>query len=47
MNRSDGVPGMLAGVVLGEIVRTPLAEVAGRTRPADTALLEMARVLAM
>jgi len=32
--------------VRGEILRTPLAEIAGRTRPADTALVELARVLA-
>jgi 6-phosphofructokinase 1 len=44
---ADGVTGMLVGEVRGEIVRTPLAEVAGRTRPADTALIELARVLAM
>jgi 6-phosphofructokinase 1 len=44
---ADGATGMLVGEVRGEIVRTPLAEVAGRTRPADTALIELARVLAM
>jgi 6-phosphofructokinase 1 len=33
--------------VRGEILRTPLAEVAGRTRPVDTRLIELARVLAM
>jgi len=42
-----GGRGMLVGSVRGEIVRTPLAEIAGRTRPADTMLLELARVLAM
>jgi 6-phosphofructokinase 1 len=38
---------VLVGVVRGDIVRTPLAEIAGRMRPADTALLDLARVLAM
>jgi len=44
---ADGITGVLVGEVRGEIVRTPLAEIAGRTRPADTALIELARVLAM
>ncbi len=44
---ADNGAGMLVGVVRGDIVRTPLAEVGGRTRLADTALLEMARILAM
>jgi 6-phosphofructokinase 1 len=43
---AEGVHGVLVGEVRGEIVRTPLAEVAGRTRPVDTRLLELARVLA-
>jgi 6-phosphofructokinase 1 len=43
---AEGGAGMLVGEVRGAIVRTPLAEVAGRTRPADTRLLELARVLA-
>jgi len=42
----DGVSGVLVGEVRGEIQRTPLAEIAGRMRPADTALIELARVLA-
>jgi 6-phosphofructokinase 1 len=40
------VSGVLVGEVRGEIVRTPLAEIAGRTRPADARLLELARTLA-
>jgi 6-phosphofructokinase 1 len=44
---ADGAAGMLVGNVRGDIVRTPLAGIAGRMRPADTALLELARVLAM
>jgi 6-phosphofructokinase 1 len=42
-----GRHGVLVGQVRNEIVATPLAEIAGRTRPADTALLEMARVMAI
>jgi 6-phosphofructokinase 1 len=44
---ADGAAGMLVGDVRGDIVRTPLAEIAGRMRPADTELIELARVLAM
>jgi len=44
---ADGASGVLVGEERGEILRTPLVEVAGRTRPADTALIELARVLAM
>jgi len=39
--------GMLVGAARNEIVTTPLAEIAGRTRPADAALLELARVMAI
>jgi 6-phosphofructokinase 1 len=38
--------GMLLGMRGTDIVATPLAEVAGNTRPIDLALLDMARVLA-
>ncbi len=38
--------GVLVGVAGGAIVRTPLAEVAGRTKPIDPSLFELARVLA-
>ena len=44
---AEGASGMLVGRVRGEIVRTPLPEIAGRTRLADTALLDLARVLAL
>jgi len=44
---ADGVSGVLVGEVRGEILRTPLADIAGLTRPADTALIELARILAM
>ncbi len=39
--------GVLVGMVKGEIVTTPLADITGRTRPADAKLLDLARVLAM
>ena len=38
--------GVLIGVAGGAIVRTPLVEVAGRTKPIDPSLFELARVLA-
>jgi 6-phosphofructokinase 1 len=44
---AEGGAGVLVGDVRGAILRTPLAEIAGRTRPADTTLLDLARVLAM
>jgi 6-phosphofructokinase 1 len=42
-----GESGVLVGTLCGEIASTPLAEVAGRTRPANAKLLELARVMAM
>jgi 6-phosphofructokinase 1 len=39
--------GVLTGMIRGEVAATPLAEVAGRTRPADAALLELARTMAL
>jgi 6-phosphofructokinase 1 len=39
--------GMLVGMVRSEMAVTPLAEVAGRTRPADSKLLELARIMAI
>jgi 6-phosphofructokinase 1 len=42
-----GGHGVLVGTLCSEIAATPLDEVAGRTRPADAALLELARVMAM
>ena len=41
-----GESGVLIGQVGGDIVATPLAEVAGRRKPIDLALLELARMLA-
>jgi len=42
-----GEHGVLVGSLCSEIAATPLAEVAGRTRPANAALLELARVMAI
>lgn len=42
-----GESGVLVGTLCSEIASTPLAEVAGRTRPANAQLLELARVMAM
>jgi 6-phosphofructokinase 1 len=39
--------GVLIGLHEGKAACTPLAEVAGRSRPADAGLLELARILAM
>jgi 6-phosphofructokinase 1 len=44
---ADGKHGVLVGIVKGDIVVTPLAEITGRTRPADAGLLELARVMAI
>jgi 6-phosphofructokinase 1 len=38
---------VLVGMLCGETAATPLSEVAGRTRPANAELLELARVMAM
>ena len=42
-----GTHGVLIGIARGEVIRTPLAEVAGRMRPADASLLELARTMAL
>jgi len=42
-----GESGVVVGTLCSEIASTPLAEVAGRTRPAHAELLELARVMAM
>jgi 6-phosphofructokinase 1 len=39
--------GVLVGMVCNAIRQAPLAEIAGRTRPADGALLELARTMAL
>jgi 6-phosphofructokinase 1 len=43
----NGRHGVLVGIIKGEGVVTPLAEITGRTRPADASLLELARVMAI
>lgn len=42
----EGQSGVLIGFQKSKVTRTPLAEVAGRTKPIDIELLELARVLA-
>lgn len=42
-----GRRGALVGMQCGEISETPLAEVAGRMRPANASLLDLARVMAL
>jgi 6-phosphofructokinase 1 len=44
---AQGRHGVLVGASCNEIIATPLAEIAGRTRPADAKLLELARVMAL
>jgi 6-phosphofructokinase 1 len=44
---ASGRHGVLAGIVKGDVLITPLAEITGRTRPADAGLLELARVMAI
>jgi 6-phosphofructokinase 1 len=44
---ASGKRGVLVGIVKGDTVATPLAEITGRTRPADASLLELARVMAI
>lgn len=41
-----GEPGVLVGLDRNEIAATPLADIAGKTKPIDRELLELARVLA-
>ncbi len=43
---AEGVSGVLIGEQRGDLTRTPLAEIAGRTKPISTNLIELARVLA-
>jgi 6-phosphofructokinase 1 len=44
---AEGRRGVLAGMIKGDVVVTPLEEITGRTRPADASLLELARVMAI
>jgi 6-phosphofructokinase 1 len=43
---SNGETGVLVGYQKNEVTRTPLADVVGRTKPVDTELVELARILA-
>lgn len=43
---SKGESGVLVGWQKNEVTRTPLAEIVGRTKPVDTELVELARILA-
>ena len=42
-----GTSGVLLGMADGRVAATPLAQIAGRMRPADAALLDLARTMAM
>jgi 6-phosphofructokinase 1 len=44
---AGGKHGVLVGIVRNDVVTTPITEIAGRTRPADATLLELARVMAI
>jgi 6-phosphofructokinase 1 len=44
---ASGKHGVLAGIIKGETVTTPLADITGKTRPANAELLELARVMAI
>ncbi|HEY6880803.1 MAG TPA: ATP-dependent 6-phosphofructokinase [Polyangiales bacterium] len=43
---NDGAFGVLVGYINGQVARTPLADIAGRTKPIKNDLLELARILA-
>ena len=43
---SEGETGVLIGWQKNEVTRTPLADIVGRTKPVDTELVELARILA-
>src|SRR5262249_60861618 len=43
---SNGETGVLVGYQKNETTRTPLADIVGRTKPIDTELVELARILA-
>jgi 6-phosphofructokinase 1 len=44
---ASGKHGVLVGIIKGDVVTTPLAEIAGKMRPADASLLELARTMAL
>ena len=47
LSQAGGKTDVLVGIVKGEIVTTALAEIAGKMRPADARLLELARTMAL
>src|SRR5262245_7179173 len=44
---AEGKYGVLVGMIKGDTAVTPLTEIAGKMRPADASLLELARVMAI
>ena len=42
--QASGKHGVLVGIIKGDVVVTPLAEIAGKMRPADASLLERIRM---
>jgi 6-phosphofructokinase 1 len=44
---AGGKHGVLIGIIKGDIATTPLVEIAGKMRPADASLLELARTMAI
>ncbi len=44
---ASGLHGVLVGIIRGDVVVTPLQDIAGRMRPADAQLLELARIMAL
>jgi 6-phosphofructokinase 1 len=44
---AGGKHSVLVGIIKGEVVATPLVEIAGKMRPADASLLELARTMAL
>jgi hypothetical protein len=43
---AKGQFGVLVGYEAGDVIRTPLEDIAGRTKPIGIELIELARVLA-
>src|SRR3954452_20570923 len=43
---AEGKNGVLVGIMKGDTVTTPLVDIAGKMRPADASLLELARTMA-
>ena len=44
---AKGTHGVLVGIIKSEVAVTPLVDIAGKMRPADASLLELARVMAI